>query len=137
MRGTHVLYCDGASRGNPGLASYGFSLLTPGGEVLVEGGRAIGVATNNVAEYRGLIAGLEAAIDAGIDDLEVRLDSLLLVKQISGEYRVKAPGLKPLQRQAVGLLARIGSARLRHVPREQNTRADALANAALDGEGLA
>lgn len=136
MSGRHVLYCDGASRGNPGLASYGFLLLDPDGDVVVEGGRAIGVATNNVAEYQGLIAGLGAAVESGVKELEVRLDSLLLVKQISGEYRVKAPGLKPLQRQAVSLLARIGSARLVHIPREQNTRADALANAALDGEGL-
>jgi ribonuclease HI len=130
---SHVLYCDGASRGNPGRASFGFVLLDGKGRVVVERGEAIGVTTNNVAEYSGLVAGLEAALAAGVTALEVRLDSLLLVRQVLGEYRVKAPGLKPLHRRAVGLLARIGSARVRHVPREQNSRADALANAALDG----
>jgi ribonuclease HI len=129
---SHVLYCDGASRGNPGRASYGFVLLDGKGGVVTERGEAIGVTTNNVAEYSGLVAGLEAALSAGVTALEVRLDSLLLVRQVLGEYRVKAPGLKPLHRRAVGLLARIGSARVRHVPREQNSRADALANAALD-----
>ena len=130
---SHVLYCDGASRGNPGPASYGFALLDGRGGLVVERGEALGTATNNVAEYRGLIAGLEAAVAAGVADLEVRLDSLLLVRQVSGEYRVKAPGLKPLHRRAVGLLAVIGRARIVHIPREQNSRADALANAALDG----
>ena len=129
---THVLYCDGASRGNPGKASYGFVLLDGAGRVVAERGEEVGVTTNNVAEYRGLVAGLEAALAAGVRELEVRLDSLLLVRQVSGEYRVKAPGLKPLHRRAVGLLAQIGAARVKHIPREQNSRADALANAALD-----
>lgn len=132
---THVLYCDGASRGNPGPSAFGFSLLDGYGTTVVERGERLGTATNNVAEYRGLVAGLEAAIAAGVADLEVRLDSLLLVRQVMGEYRVKAPGLKPLHRAAVGLLARIGRVRVVHIPREQNTRADALANAALDGGG--
>lgn len=129
---THVLYCDGASRGNPGKASYGFVLLDGAGRVVAERGEEVGVNTNNVAEYRGLVAGLEAALAAGVRELEVRLDSLLLVRQVSGEYRVKAPGLKPLHRRAVSLLAQIGTARVKHIPREQNSRADALANAALD-----
>lgn len=128
-----MLYCDGASRGNPGPASYGFALLDARGAVVVERGERLGTTTNNVAEYRGLVAGLEAAIAAGVSELEVRLDSLLLVRQVMGDFRVKAPGLKPLHRAAVGLLARIGKARVVHIPREQNTRADALANAALDG----
>lgn len=130
---THVLYCDGASRGNPGEAAYGFVLLDPAGKVVTERGETLGTATNNVAEYRGLVAGLEAAVAARVAELEVRLDSLLLVRQVSGEYRVKAAGLKPLHRRAVGLLARLGRVKVVHVPREQNTRADALANAALDG----
>lgn len=130
---THILYCDGASRGNPGRAAFGFVLLDPSGRAVVERGATVGMATNNVAEYRGLVAGLEAAVAAGVRDLEVRLDSLLLVRQVSGDFKVKAAGLKPLHRQAVGLLARIGRARVVHVPREQNARADALANAALDG----
>ena len=129
---SHVLYCDGASRGNPGLASYGFVLLDGAGRVVAERGEALGVTTNNVAEYRGLVAGLEAAVAARVGELEVRLDSLLLVRQVGGQYRVKAPGLKPLHRRAVGLLAQIGTVRVEHIPREQNARADALANAALD-----
>lgn len=130
---SHVLYCDGASRGNPGQASFGFVLLDGAGKVVAERGEAIGIATNNVAEYRGLVAGLEAAVAASVAELEVRLDSLLLVRQVSGDYRVKAAGLKPLHRRAVSLLARIGNARVVHIPRERNSRADALANAALDG----
>jgi ribonuclease HI len=134
MSRTHVLYCDGASRGNPGPAALGFSLLDPDGEPVIELGSVLGEATNNEAEYQALLAGLEAAVDRGITDLEVRLDSLLLVRQVSGEYRVKASHLKPLHRRAIRLLSRVGGARVVHVPREQNTRADALANAALDGE---
>ncbi len=133
---THLLYCDGASRGNPGPASYGFVLLDGRGRVVAERGEALGRTTNNVAEYRGLVAGLEAALAAGVAELEVRLDSLLLVRQVSGEYRVKAAGLKPLHRRALALLARIGKTRVVHIPREQNARADALANAALDGGTL-
>jgi ribonuclease HI len=131
--GPHVLYCDGASRGNPGRASYGFVLLDGFGELVTQAGKAIGIATNNHAEYSGLVAGLEAAVAAGVMEIEVRLDSLLLVKQVNGDYRVRSAGLKPLHRQAVGLLTRFVHARVVHVPREQNTRADALANAALDG----
>jgi ribonuclease HI len=131
---THLLYCDGASRGNPGKAAYGFALLDDSGRIVTQRGETVGTTTNNVAEYRGLVAGLEAAVAAGVKDLEVRLDSLLLVRQISGDFRVKAAGLKPLHRQAVKLLAKIGSARVVHIPREQNTIADALANAALDGK---
>jgi ribonuclease HI len=131
-----VLWCDGASRGNPGPASIGVSLVAPDGTPVVEFGGVIGTATNNVAEYEALIAGLEAARRHGAVPLEVRLDSQLLVKQVMGEYRVKAPGLKPLHRRAVGLLATIRDAVIRHVPREENTRADALANAALDGVDL-
>ena len=131
--GPHVLYCDGASRGNPGRASYGFALLDASGAPIVEVGEAIGTATNNDAEYAGLVAGLEAALDAGVREIEVRLDSQLLVRQVVGEYRVKAPNLKPMHRRAVSLLTRFDRARIVHVPREQNTRADSLANAALDG----
>lgn len=130
---THLLYCDGASRGNPGPASFGFVLFAPDGGVVAEGGAALGVTTNNVAEYRGLIAGLEAASRAGVVDLEVRLDSLLLVRQVTGSYRVKAPNLVPLHRRASALLAGFDRRRVVHIPREENGRADSLANAALDG----
>lgn len=128
----HLLYCDGASRGNPGPASIGFVLYDPGGIVIHELGGAIGRATNNVAEYRALISGLESALEREVRSLEVRLDSQLLVRQVTGEYRVKAAGLKPLAREAVRLLRSFDEVEVIHVPRDQNKRADALANAALD-----
>ena len=132
----HVLYCDGASRGNPGPASIGFVLYDPAGDPVAEVGNAIGETTNNVAEYQALIAGLEASLERGVGRIEVRLDSLLLVKQVTGEYRVKASHLKPLQRRAVGLLTRFDEASITHVRRERNSVADALANRALDEVGL-
>lgn len=128
----HVLYCDGASRGNPGPSAIGFVLYDPRGQVVVELGGYIGETTNNVAEYRALISGLETALGRGVHSIGVRLDSMLLVKQVTGEYRVKATHLKPLQRQAVKLLAQFGEATIEHVPRQRNTVADALANEALD-----
>lgn len=128
----HVLYCDGASRGNPGPASIGYVLYDPAGDPVAQLGGAIGETTNNVAEYRALISGLEAALDMGVESIEVRLDSMLLVKQVNGEYRVKAAHLKPLRREAVRLLDRFEDASIDHVRREQNTVADALANEALD-----
>lgn len=134
MSDAHVLYCDGASRGNPGPASIGAVIFDPEGETVVEISGAIGEATNNVAEYQALIAGLEAARDRDLDPLVVRLDSLLLVKQVTGEYRVKAAGLKPLARRAVRLLASFEDVEVEHVRRERNTVADALANRALDEE---
>jgi ribonuclease HI len=128
----HVLYCDGASRGNPGPASLGFVLYDADDEVVAAVGGVIGETTNNVAEYEALIAGLETALDHDVEVIEVRLDSLLLVKQVLGEYRVKAAHLKPLHRRAVHLLTRFEQADIGHVPREENTVADALANEALD-----
>ncbi len=132
----HVLYCDGASRGNPGPASIGFVLYDPAGIPVAEVGLAIGETTNNVAEYKALIAGLETSLEQGVSRIDVRLDSQLLVKQVTGEYRVKASHLKPLQRQAVKLLTRFDEATIVHVRRELNTVADALANEALDEVGL-
>ncbi len=132
----HVLYCDGASRGNPGPASIGFVLYDPAGTPIAEVGNAIGETTNNVAEYKALIAGLETSLEQGVSQIDVRLDSQLLVKQVTGEYRVKASHLKPLQRQAVKLLTRFDEATIVHVRRELNTVADALANEALDEVGL-
>ena len=132
----HILYCDGASRGNPGPAAIGFVLYDPQGQAVVELGGYIGEATNNVAEYRALVSGLEAALKHGVVSVGVRLDSMLLVKQVTGEYRVKATHLKPLQRHAVKLLARFGEASIEHVPRRRNSVADALANEALDEAGL-
>ena len=130
----HVLYCDGAARGNPGPAAIGGVLFAPGRvEPVVAISEAIGRATNNEAEYRALIAGLQAALEAGVTHLLVRLDSELLVHQMDGTYRVKAPGLKPLAREAAGLVRRFASVVFEQVPRERNTIADDLANAALDG----
>ena len=134
MSGRFVLYCDGASRGNPGPAAIGAVLYDAEGDAVEEISGAIGVATNNVAEYRALIAGLEAADDRGVERLEVRLDSELLVRQVTGRYRVKSAHLKPLSLQAARLIRRFGEVRVVHVPREQNTVADALANAALDAD---
>jgi len=132
MTDAHVLYADGASRGNPGPAAVGAVLYAPGGEVVAEVSEAIGETTNNVAEYRALIAGLQAALDLGVDRIRVRLDSLLLVRQVRGEYRVKAPGLQPLHRRVRALESRFAAFAIEHVRRELNTVADGLANAALD-----
>jgi ribonuclease HI len=130
----HVLYCDGAARGNPGPAAIGGVLFAPGRvEPVTAISEAIGRATNNEAEYRALLAGLEAALEAGVARLLVRLDSELLVNQMNGAYRVKAPGLKPLHREVVALLGRFASVVFEQVPRERNALADELANAALDG----
>ncbi len=132
MTDAHVLYADGASRGNPGPASIGAVLYDPDGAVVAEVSEAIGVTTNNVAEYEALIAGLQAALDLGVERIRVRLDSLLLVRQIRGEYRVKAPGLQPLYRRVRALEGRFAAFAIEHVRRESNTVADGLANAALD-----
>jgi len=133
MSAAHVLYCDGAARGNPGPAAIGAVLFAPGRvEPLAAVSEAIGVATNNVAEYRALIAGLEQALAAGVSRLVVRMDSELLVQQATGRYRVKAPGLKPLHRRVGELAGRFAAVTFEHVPRERNAIADELANAALD-----
>jgi len=129
----HVLYCDGAARGNPGPAAIGGVLFAPGRvEPVVAISEAIGRATNNEAEYRALLAGLQAALEAGVSRLLVRLDSELLVNQMNGSYRVKAPGLKPLHREVTALRGRFTSVVFEQVPRERNSIADELANAALD-----
>ena len=132
----HVLYCDGASRGNPGPSAIGFVLYDSAGATVAAIGGFIGETTNNVAEYQALIGGLETALEHGVGSIEVRLDSMLLVKQVMGEYRVKAAHLKPLQRQAVKLLTRFDDASIGHVPREKNKVADGLANEALDEVAL-
>ncbi len=128
-----VTYSDGASRGNPGLASYGAVVIDPSGQVLREISKTLGVATNNVAEYRGLIAALEAALELGARRVEARLDSELLVRQAIGRYRVKNTGLIPLHNQVQALRNRFDRVAFAHVPRALNKHADALANRALDG----
>lgn len=128
-----VAYIDGGSRGNPGPAGYGVRFESKDGELLAEFHDGIGIATNNVAEYRGLIAALQYALDHGYRHLLVRSDSLLLVMQMLGKYKVKHPGLQPLHLQARALASRLDKVRFEHVRREFNTHADRLANQAMDG----
>jgi ribonuclease HI len=126
------LSTDGGARGNPGPAAFGYVLETDDGTVLAAHGEAIGVATNNVAEYRALVAGLEKAAELGVDELEVVSDSELLVKQMRGEYRVKNAALAELHDVATRLARRVGRVTYRAVRREHNELADRLVNEALD-----
>ena len=126
------LFTDGGARGNPGPAAAAFVLEAEDGEVLASHGEAIGVATNNVAEYRALLAGLERARDLGVTELEVVSDSELMVKQMRGEYRIKNAALAELAAQAARLARVVGTVRYTAVRREQNTLADRLVNDALD-----
>jgi ribonuclease HI len=126
------LFTDGGARGNPGPAAYGYVLEADDGTVLAAHGEKIGIATNNVAEYSALIAGLEQALELGVDDLEVVSDSELMVKQMTGEYRVKNEALRELSLEAGRLAGRIGRVDYKAVRREQNTLADKLVNEALD-----
>jgi ribonuclease HI len=126
------LSTDGGARGNPGPAAYGYVLEAEDGTVLDARGETIGVATNNVAEYRALIAGLEKAVELGIDELEVVSDSELLVKQMQGEYRVKNEALRELNDEANSLERKLGRVRYKAVRREHNELADKLVNEALD-----
>lgn len=128
------LYADGAARGNPGPAGSGAALVAPDGTVIAEMTRFLGHATNNVAEYTALIIGLEEAARRGIEHLDIRMDSLLVVQQMKGLWRIKHPGLKPLALQAGALLAGFPSRTIEHIPRELNGIADALANRAIDQE---
>jgi len=126
------LFTDGGARGNPGPAAYAYVLEAADGTVLDARGEAIGVATNNVAEYRGLVAGLARALELGVGELEVVSDSELVVKQMRGEYRVKHAGLRPLFLEASALARRVGQVSYRAVRREHNELADRLVNEALD-----
>jgi ribonuclease HI len=130
-----TLSTDGGSRGNPGPAAYGYVLEAEDGTVLDARGETIGKATNNVAEYRGLLAGLEKAVDLGITELEVISDSELLVKQMLGDYRVKNEALRELSLDAAALARKIGRVNYRAVRREHNDLADRLVNEALDSAG--
>ena len=128
-----IVEADGGSRGNPGPAGYGAVVRDAAtGEVLAERAAGIGRATNNVAEYRGVIAGLAAAVELGAAAVDVRLDSKLIVEQMSGRWKVKHPDMKPLAAEVAALVRRFGSASFRWVPRERNTYADRLANEAMD-----
>ncbi len=129
---TVVAYADGASRGNPGLASYGVVVYDADGRELHTGARALGRATNNQAEYQGVIAALEAALGLGAREVELRMDSELVIRQLSGRYKVRNPGLIPLHKRILALRERFDRVTLVHVPRAQNRVADKLANEALD-----
>ena len=126
------LYTDGGARGNPGPAAAAYVLETEDGTVLDARGETIGVATNNVAEYRALVAGLARALELGVDELEVVSDSELLVKQMNGEYRVKNAALIDLSLEAAQLGRQIGRVLYRAVRRNENELADSLVNEALD-----
>jgi len=127
-----TLRCDGGARGNPGPAAWGYLLADPGGAEVEARAEYIGPATNNVAEYQALIAGLEAAARRGASPLTVCMDSELVVRQMTGEYRVKHAGLKPLHAAASAAAAKIATLKFRSVPREENARADQLVNEKLD-----
>ena len=126
------LFTDGGARGNPGPAAYGFVLETEDGEVLASHGEAIGVATNNVAEYSGLIGGLRKAVELDVRDLEVVSDSELMVKQMRGEYKVKNEALRELSLEAARIARQLQRVEYRHVKRAHNELADRLVNDALD-----
>jgi len=126
------LSTDGGARGNPGPAAYGYVLESEDGHVLDARGEAIGVATNNVAEYRGLIAGLEKALEVGVSELEVVSDSELVVKQMEGDYKVKNETLRELHDQATDLARGLKEVRYTAVRRAHNELADSLVNEALD-----
>jgi len=125
-------YIDGGARGNPGPAGYGVRIESPDGSLLDELHGALGVTTNNVAEYNGLLAALRWAVDHDARDLRIRSDSELLVKQMIGEYKVRHPGLQPLAAQARLLLMQLDRVIFEHVRREQNVEADRLSNVAMD-----
>ena len=130
--GRIVAYIDGGARGNPGPAGFGVRVEEPDGTLIEEFAESIGVATNNVAEYRALLAALEWAKRHRSDQLHVRSDSLLLVQQMLGNYKVKNPGLQPLYAKARLLAREIGRVTFEHVGRALNAHADRLANTAMD-----
>jgi ribonuclease HI len=129
-----VVHVDGGARGNPGPAAAGAVVSTPGGDVLDEASETIGVATNNVAEYRGLLLGLKRARELGADEVDVVNDSELVAKQVNGVYKVKHRDMKPLHAAALEALKDFARWSIRSVPRAENADADALVNQALDAQ---
>ncbi len=129
----YYLYVDGASRGNPGKAGAGAVIKDSKGRILKKLRRALGVTTNNMAEYRAMIMALEQAKDLGLKRIKVFADSELLVKQINGLYRVRSEDLRPLYERALGLIEDFEEFSLEHIPRTKNSEADRLANEAIDG----
>ena len=132
MAGRFRAAFDGGSRGNPGTAAWGVAILDDAGRYLEGHAGALGHATNNVAEYHGLLAALRLAIERRADDVEILADSELIVRQIEGRYKVRKEHLKPLYAEATRLIRRIKRFRLAHVPRKENREADRLVNLALD-----
>jgi ribonuclease HI len=126
------LYTDGAARGNPGPAGAGAVIVNPDGHIVAKIGKFLGDSTNNVAEYMGLILGLRRAKAMGIKELDVFSDSELLVKQLAGDYAVKAEHLRPLHDEAKSLLGAFSAIQVRHIPREENAQADLMSNRAID-----
>jgi ribonuclease HI len=127
-----VAYIDGGARGNPGPAGYGVRIQSADGTILDELHGALGIATNNVAEYNGLLAALEWAVENNVSRMQIRADSELLVKQMRGEYKVKNPGLRPLYVRARLLVAELDDVKFEHVRREFNEEADRLSNLGMD-----
>lgn len=128
------MHVDGGARGNPGQAAIGVVVSDPDGEVVDRRAERIGVATNNVAEYRAMLAGIDAALALGADELDLVGDSELVVKQVKGQYKVKDAGLRPLHAEVLEALSPVATWSIRHVRREHNAEADRLVNAALDGD---
>ena len=129
-----VVHVDGGARGNPGPAAIGVVISDPDGELLEELGETIGIATNNVAEYRALLKGLERARALDAREIEIVNDSELVARQVTGAYKVKHPAMKPLHAEAVAALQDFDRWRIRSVPRAENARADELVNEALDAD---
>ena len=130
-----IIEADGGSRGNPGPAGYGAVVRDADtGELLAEASGCLGSTTNNVAEYSGLIAGLRAALKAGAASVEARMDSKLVVEQMSGRWKIKHPNLRPLASEAAGLARELGEVTYTWVPRARNAHADRLANEAMDAQ---
>lgn len=127
-----VVHVDGGSRGNPGPAAGAAVICSSDGELLAQASELLGVATNNVAEYRGLLLGLQRARELGASEVELINDSELVAKQLSGVYKVKHPDMRPLYAEALAALRAFEGWSIRSVPRAQNAQADALVNAALD-----
>jgi ribonuclease HI len=128
-----VVHVDGGARGNPGPAAGAAVVSDPEGQMLASDSELLGVATNNVAEYRGLLLGLRLARTLGASEVEVINDSQLIARQVDGSYRVRHPDMRPLHAQAIAALREFDRWSIRSVPRDENAAADALVNAALDG----
>jgi ribonuclease HI len=127
-----IINADGASRGNPGPAAIGATVKDEKGRLFAAISERIGRTTNNQAEYRALLAAIKEAVRLGATEVAIRLDSELLVRQLTGRYRVKHPALRPLYEETRSLLARLAGFTIAHIPREENAEADRLANVALD-----